>query len=315
MSDAAFPERIGAWRAVKALRYGENPHQAARLYSDGGDSGVANAAQLHGGEMSYLNYYDADAAWRAVSAFDEPTAVIVKHATPCGVASRPTQTNAFAAAFAGDPVSAFGGAVGFNSPVTESTAAAMSGKLFDVIVAPGYEPQALATLKRRKRARVLSVKRATDVDALELRAISGGALAQTPDEPTDAETDWQIASKRAPTAAEMEDLRFAWRCCAFVKSNAIVLAKQRATIGIGAGQPNRVGSVKIAIANATQSVNGAALASDAFFPFPDGVEAAAEAGVGAVIQPGGSIRDKESIAVADRYDMAMILTGRRRFLH
>ena len=296
-------------------RYGENPHQAGGVYSLPGESGgVANAGQLHGIGMSYLNYFDADSAWRIASGFPRHAVAIVKHANPCGLAVHEQQDEAYRRALAGDPVSAYGGIVGFNSVVTMPTVRAMRGVLFDVIVAPDYEPDAASTLKRRKRTRVLRVDAASHPQ-IEVRTISGGALVQTPDASADDPANWHVVSARRPTSREQADLEFAWQACRYVRSNAIVIAKDRSIAGMGAGQPNRVNSVEIAARAAGDQAVGAALASDAFFPFPDGVERAAEAGVTAIVQPGGSIRDDETTAAADRLGLAMAHTGVRHFLH
>ena len=276
--------------------------------------GVANAEQLHGIPMSSLNYFDADAAWRIAAAFPKHCSAIVKHANPCGLAIRDSQEEAFRLALAGDPVSAYGGIAAFNSPVTRQTVAAMRGVLFDVIVAPDYEPDALEALKRRKRARVLRTS-AGGGTQLEIRSISGGALVQTPDDLIEGWPEWRKVTERKPTEEERADLEFAWRACKYVRSNAIVLAKDGAIVGMGAGQPNRASSVNLAAQVAKDRARGAVLASDAFFPFPDGVELAAEAGVTAIAQPGGSIRDDEIISAANRLGLAMVHTGVRNFLH
>jgi phosphoribosylaminoimidazolecarboxamide formyltransferase/IMP cyclohydrolase len=303
------------WRLVTRPRYGENPHQVAGVYSNPGETGgVVNAEQLHGVEMSYLNYFDADGAWSCVSAFPQNAVAIVKHANPCGLAVHDDQAEAYRRALAGDPVSAYGGIVGFNSPLTAQTANAMKGVLFDVIVAPDYEPAALETLKSRKRTRVLSVRPA-GAARWHVRTVSGGALVQGPDDGADDPGGWKTVTSRQPTERERLDLAFAWRACRFVHSNAIVLAKDNMLVGMGAGQPNRVTSVFLAARVAGDKAKGSSLASDAYFPFPDGVERAAEAGVTAVAQPGGSVRDDEVIAAADRLGLAMVFTGTRHFLH
>ncbi len=315
-ADGGMPEKLAAeWSLVSIPRYGENPHQRGGIYSLCGETGgVANAEQLHGIEMSYLNYFDADAAWRIAAAFPSHCAAIVKHANPCGLALRDSQEEAFRLALAGDPISAYGGIVGFNSIVTVQTVRAMRGVLFDVIVAPDYEPEALEALKRRKRTRILRATAAGETQQ-EIRSISGGALVQTPDDLIEDSSEWQNVTARKPTDEERADLEFAWRACKYVRSNAIVLAKGRAIVGMGAGQPNRVNSVKLAAQAAGERAAGAVLASDAFFPFPDGVEKAAAADVTAVVQPGGSIRDDEVVSAADRLGLAMVHTGVRHFLH
>ncbi|MFW6174586.1 MAG: bifunctional phosphoribosylaminoimidazolecarboxamide formyltransferase/IMP cyclohydrolase [Chloroflexota bacterium] len=314
---AVFPDELTAgWRKTATPRYGENPHQKGAVYSDPGETGgVANARQLHGIEMSYLNYFDADAAWAAANSFAEPAVAIVKHANPCGLAIHSDQAEAYRRALEGDPVSAYGGIVGFNRVVTADTAEAMKGVLFDVIAAPGYEPEALEILQGRRRTRVLQVAPATSSGKPLVRSIAGGALLQTPDESVDDPSGWSFVTERQPTAEEMADLQFAWQAVRFIRSNAIVIARDRMLAGMGAGQPNRVVSVSLAARAAGERATGAALASDAFFPFPDGVEQAAEAGVTAVAQPGGSIRDEEVIHAADRLGVAMVFTGARHFLH
>ena len=340
---------IGKAKRDDELRYGENPHQRAFLFRDTSKSGIAHATQIQGGEMSYLNYLDADAAWGAVTAFDQVLGagcVIVKHASPCGMAVKASQTDAFKAAFACDKTSAYGGIIGFNYELTTDTAMAMKGLLLDVIVAPSYEEGALEVLKRRKRTRILTVKKSSVNHAPQIRSISGGALIQELDNFKTLEAKWQIASvsdysknihltlanknsyahsidvrtltqeSNSSQKPEMwNDLKFAWLCCRYVKSNAVVLVKGGATIGIGGGQPNRVKCVELAVKQAGDQAQGAVMASDAFFPFADGVELAARAGVKAVIHPGGSIRDEEVVETADKYGMEMILTGERHFLH
>ena len=315
-AEADMPAELTVgWSLANIPRYGENPHQAGGVYSLPGETGgVANAEQLHGIDMSYLNYFDADSAWRIATGFPQHAAAIVKHANPCGLAVREKQDEAFRRALAGDPVSAYGGIVGFNSVVTMPTVNAMKGVLFDVIVAPDFEPDALEALKRRKRTRVLRVD-AASVSQIEARTISGGALVQTPDTVTDEPAEWKTVSARRPSESEQADLEFAWQACRYVRSNAILIARDRSIAGMGAGQPNRVNSVALAAQAAGDRAAGAALASDAFFPFADGIERAAEAGVTAIVQPGGSIRDDETTAAADRLGLAMVHTGTRHFLH
>ncbi len=315
-AEADMPAELTVgWSLANIPRYGENPHQAGGVYALPGETGgVANAEQLHGIEMSYLNYFDADSAWRIATGFPKDAVAIVKHANPCGLAVHELQDEAFRRALAGDPVSAYGGIVGFNSAVTMHTVNAMKGVLFDVIVAPDYEPDALEVLKRRKRTRVLRVDAASD-SQIEARTISGGALVQTPDIDEDDPATWTVVSARKPSESEQADLEFAWQACRYVRSNAILIARDRSIAGMGAGQPNRVNSVALAAQAAGDRATGAALASDAYFPFADGVERAAEAGVTAIVQPGGSIRDDETTAAADRLDLAMVHTGTRHFLH
>jgi phosphoribosylaminoimidazolecarboxamide formyltransferase/IMP cyclohydrolase len=309
------PELPIGWRLVTRPRYGENPHQGAGIYATPGEAGgIVNAVQLHGIEMSYLNYFDADGAWTAASAFPRHAVAIVKHANPCGLAVHGDQAEAYRRALSGDPVSAFGGIVGFNSEVTAATAETMKGVLYDVVVAPGYEPAALETLKSRRRTRVLKVAGAAE-GRWHVRTVSGGALVQGPDSAADDPASWKVATKRKPTDRELSDLAFAWRACRFVHSNAIVLASDNTLVGMGAGQPNRATSVFLAARVAGDRAKGSVMASDAFFPFPDGIERAAEAGVTAVAQPGGSVKDEEVIAAANRLGLAMVFTGTRHFLH
>ncbi len=320
-SDATeLPDELTFGYELRARpRYGENPHQQAGIYSSPGEcGGVVNAEQLRGIEMSYLNYFDADAAWSAATAFadfGDHTAVVVKHANPCGLAVSDKQTDAWEKARAGDPVSAFGGIVAFSEPLQAKTAFAMKGLLLDVVVAPDYESEALDLLKTRRRTRVLKVAphRAAP---LEVRTVSGGALVQEPDVVSDDDfRDARIVTKRMPTENEYIDLQFAWRACRYVKSNAIVFAKDRALVGMGAGQPNRVTSVQISARVASDDSAGSVMASDAFIPFPDAVEVAAAAGVRAIVQPGGSVNDDAVIRAANEFGLAMVVTGRRHFYH
>ena len=299
------------------LRYGENPHQKAALYEDPlSTGGVARAERLHGIDLSFTNILDADAAWRAVSDFKEAAATVVKHTNPCGMAVHPDQPTAYKRAFEGDSVSAYGGIVGFNRPVTAATAEAMRGVLFDIIVAPDYEPDALETLKKRRRTRILKVMPATGlVEGIDVRKVTGGALIQTVDSIEEDPSTWKSVTRREPTEAELTDLEFAWRVAKHIKSNTIVLARDNTLVGMGAGQPNRVTSVHLALRIAEEKAKGSVLASDAFFPFADNVELAGGGGVTAIAQPGGSIRDEEVIAAADELGMAMVFTGTRHFKH
>ena len=304
-------------RKAQDLRYGENPHQRAALYSTAPPSGgVVSAERLHGVALSYVNILDADAAWRAAQDFPEPTVSLIKHATPCGLASHPDLAEAYRRAHAGDPVSAYGGIVGFNRTVTEEAARAMRGVLYDVIIAPGYEPKALDVLRRRRNTRILEVPDAGAAhERLLVHSVSGGALLQTPDDLDEDPAGWTVVTQRQPTERERADLAYAWRAVKHVKSNAIVLVADQAMVGMGAGQPNRVTSVHLALRAAGERAPGSVMASDAMFPFPDGVETAAQGGVTAVVQPGGSIRDAEVIAAADAAGVAMLTTGVRHFQH
>lgn len=304
-----------AWERVSLPRYGENPHQSAAIYKRANEKGgIVNSTKLHGIDMSYLNYYDADAAWNAVTSFHQPCVAIVKHSNPCGLAVNQDQTEAYKHALSGDPVSAFGGIVGFNTKVSENTAKTMEGIFLDVIVAPSYETRALEILTKRKKTRILQVHPDSG-SPIMIRSVSGGILLQESDLNDDQPDRWSIVSKATPSKKTNEDLRFAWTVSGLVKSNAIVIAKDKAIQGIGAGQPNRLNSVRLAIEAAGEDVKNSVLASDAFFPFPDGIEEAAKAGVKAVIQPGGSIRDTECINAVNNLGIIMVFTGTRHFLH
>ena len=299
------------------LRYGENPHQRASLYADPLSSGgIVRAERRHGPEMSFTNILDADAAWRAVSDFSEPAVSLVKHATPCGLAVHPDQPVAYKRAYEGDAVSAYGGALGFNRQLTAATAEAMRGVLYHNIVAPGYEPEALDILRKRKQLRVLEVSPSNETgEVLDTRVVSGGALVQTADVIDEDPASWDVVTERQPTEAELGDLAFAWKAAKHIRSNTIVLAKDRTLVGMGAGQPNRVTSVHLALRIAGDKAKGSALASDAYLPFTDNVELAAAGGITAIAQPGGSIRDEEVIAAADRLNITMVFTGVRHFKH
>jgi len=314
-----FPERMTiALDKALELRYGENPHQRAALYQEERVGlplgGIVAARQLHGKELSYNNILDADAAWAAVQDFREPTAVIVKHNSPCGIACHEDVAEAYRRALASDPVSAYGGIVAFNRPVTAEAVREMVKTFYEIVIAPEFEDEALALFRRKRDLRVLQASPA-GAAGLEYRRVSGGLLVQEGDCYADDETELRVVTKRAPTAVELADLRFAWKAVKHVKSNAIVIARGGATVGIGAGQPNRPNSVHLALRQAGERGRGAVLASDGFFPFPDNVELAAQGGVTAVIQPGGSIRDEESIKASDAHGMAMVFTGVRHFRH
>ena len=316
--EEALPSRLTiSLDKVAGLRYGENPHQPGALYAPAGGipSGIAGATQLHGRELSYNNLMDADAAWRTVSDFAEPTVAVVKHNNPCGLASRDAVVEAYRQAYEGDTVSAFGGIVAFNRPVDAASAEAMDAIFYEVVIAPGYDDDALAILQRKRNLRILTVGAAPAGSALDLRPVAGGILVQGADDIAENTAEWRAVTEREPSAAEREDLAFAWKAAKHIKSNAIVFAKDRALVGMGAGQPNRVVSVHLSQRIAGEKAKGAALASDAFFPFPDNIELAAEAGVTAIVQPGGSVRDEEVIAAADRAGLAMVFTGVRHFRH
>ena len=301
-------------RAAKLmdLRYGENPHQAAALYGARG-RGIAGAEQLHGKELSYNNLVDLDAAWQLVGEFERPAAVIVKHTNPCGCAERDSLAEAYRKAFECDPVSAYGGVIGLNRTLDEETAREIAKTFIEAIAAPDYAPEALAVLRTKKNLRLMRV--APGGDPLVVKSISGGYLAQTAD---DARLDHAAAvvkTRRAPTEDEWAALEFAWKVAKHVKSNAIVYARAGQAVGVGAGQMSRVDSVKIGAMKAVLPLAGAVVASDAFFPFPDGLEEAVKQGATAFIQPGGSVRDEEVIAAADRLGVAMVFTGVRHFRH
>jgi phosphoribosylaminoimidazolecarboxamide formyltransferase/IMP cyclohydrolase len=309
------PRLLLGFGATGTLRYGENPHQRAALYARDGTSGPLGGAEvLQGKEMSFNNWLDAESARAAAASFEEPVAVIVKHHNPCGVALGRTLAEAYARALAGDRVSAFGGIVAFNGEVDEAAAAAMAEVFTEVVIAPAFTDGALEAFGRKQNLRVVRAPLPT-LGGLEVRPIDGGALAQDADTVVEERDDMKVMTSREPSEAQWQALLFAWRVAARVKSNAIVLAVDGATVGIGAGQMNRLTSVDIAARQAGDRARGACLASDAFFPFRDGVDRAGEAGIGAVIQPGGSVRDEEVIAAAEEHGMAMVFTGRRHFRH
>ena len=302
---------------IADMRYGENPHQKGSVYRDPlAAGGIVNAERLHGIEMSFTNYLDAEAAWSAVTDFSDAAACIVKHLNPCGLAVHDDQRTAYRRALEGDPVSAYGGIVAYNRTLTAETAKAMRGVLYHVIVAPDYEAEALDILKRRKETRILKVNATGgDLSGFDLRLVSGGALLQTADAIDEDSASWEVVTERTPTERELADLAFAWRVCKHIKSNAIVLGKDNTLVGMGTGQPNRVTSIRLAIETAGDKVAGSALASDAYMPFADNIEVAAQAGVASIAQPGGSIRDDEVIEAANRAGMAMVFTGVRHFRH
>jgi phosphoribosylaminoimidazolecarboxamide formyltransferase / IMP cyclohydrolase len=313
----SLPEWFGEiYRREQPLRYGENPHQVAAIYRSASD-GIVSATQHHGKEMSFNNYADADAAWRAVHDHSQPCVAIIKHANPCGIAIGADIASAYAAAHECDPVSAFGGVVAANRPISLEMATALSEVFTEVVIAPGYEDGAIEILSRKPSIRILTCT-STSTAPLERRPISGGMLLQASDL-IDAQGDGSAAWRQvtgAPVSAEvLADLEFAWRSVRSVKSNAILLAKDGASIGIGMGQVNRVDSAKLAVDRAGDRVAGTVAASDAFFPFADGVEILAQAGVIAIVQPGGSVRDEEVIAAAQAAGIAMFFTGTRHFSH
>lgn len=310
-----FPEQMNITAKLKqSLRYGENPHQEAAFYVlDKNIPGVASAEQIQGKELSYNNINDTDAAFLIVEDFQEPTVAIVKHANPCGVASAKTLVDAYKKALAADPVSAFGGIIACNREIDAATAEEIAKLFAEVIIAPGVSADAADIFEKKKNLRVLVTgKMPEKVAGVSLKSVAGGLLVQDLDNAAITEADLKVVSKRAPTKEELADMLFAFKIVKHVKSNAIVTAKDETTSGIGAGQMNRVGSVGIACSG---NVKGHALASDAFFPFADGVEAAAKAGITAIIHPGGSVRDQEVFEAADKHNIAMVVTGKRVFRH
>jgi phosphoribosylaminoimidazolecarboxamide formyltransferase/IMP cyclohydrolase len=324
--EQSFPQEMTiAVKKLYDLRYGENPHQKAAFYVEEpsivGGTTIASAKQLWGKELSHNNIMDADAAWNATCEFLEPTVVIVKHTNPCGLASHADLTEAYRRALAGDPVSAFGGIMATNRPIDLEVAKEIGEHFYEIVIAPGYEEDALALLKHKKNLRILDMgampsgEEAGRVKRFDFRRVKGGLLVQNPDLIADKELNPRPATERKPSSEEMKDLLFGWRVVKHVKSNAIVVVKDSALLGMGAGQPNRVTSVHLALRAAGASSQGSVLASDAFFPFADGVELAAEGGVTAIIQPGGSIRDGEVIEAANRHNIAMVFTGARHFKH
>jgi phosphoribosylaminoimidazolecarboxamide formyltransferase/IMP cyclohydrolase len=309
----ALPKAL-AIRAPKLmdLRYGENPHQAAALYGRPGQ-GIAGAAQLHGKELSYNNLVDLDAAWQLVNEFERPAVAIVKHTNPCGCAEQGSLVEAYRKAFEADPVSAYGGVIGINRPIDAETAREIAKTFIEAIAAPDYSAEALAILTAKKNLRLMRV--APGVDPLVVKSVSGGYLAQTTDSAGLDRATAVVKTLRAPTEAEWAALEFGWKVAKHVKSNAIVYALAGQTVGVGAGQMSRVDSVKLGAMKAVLPVAGTVVASDAFFPFADGVEAAVQNGATAFIQPGGSVRDAEVVAAADRLGVAMVFTGVRHFRH
>lgn len=300
---------------VQSLRYGENPHQKATLYSYRPGNGPLGGEFLQGKELSYNNLLDLDAAWRAALWFDEPTIVLVKHLSPCGIATTAKLSEAFQLALASDPISAFGGVIASNRSFDGETARALGDLFVECIVAPGFSESARTALAKKKNCRLLAMSSLNIEPQIETRSITSGILRQDLDFGDPANTEWKVVSKRPPTDEEMNALKFAWKVVAHAKSNAIVFARGTATVGIGSGQPNRVDSVRIAAQRAGEKSRGAVMASDAFFPFADSVEVAAQAGVTAVIAPGGSVRDADAIAAADAANIAMVFTGVRHFRH
>jgi phosphoribosylaminoimidazolecarboxamide formyltransferase / IMP cyclohydrolase len=313
---AALPESIHlALELAQPLRYGENPHQEGARYRQAGATSWWDTMTQHGGKaLSYLNLFDSEAAWRLVHRFDAPACVVVKHANPCGVAVADDIAEAYRRANACDPVSAFGGIVAVNRTVTAAMATALAEVFTEVVIAPDYDAEALVTLAGKKNLRVISANAASPLP-FDLRPIDGGLLVQQPDQVTGRLDDWRVVTSARPSEQQWADLEFAWKVCAAVSSNAIVYAKDLQAFGIGAGQQNRLDSARIAATRSDGRARGGACASDAFFPFRDGLDEAAAAGIATVIQPGGSVRDDEVIAAADEHGIAMVFTGRRHFRH
>jgi phosphoribosylaminoimidazolecarboxamide formyltransferase/IMP cyclohydrolase len=321
-----FPEDMTvALKKRYGLRYGENPHQSAAFYAESVvgeavDTGITWAEQLGGKELSFNNILDADAAWGAATDFAASTVAVIKHTNPCGLASHDDIAEAYRRAFSGDPVAAFGGIVASNRPVTLAMAEEMKPVFYEIVIAPKYEDEALKLLKRKKDLRILVAQLTpgygkAPAGYLDFRRVKGGFLVQSSDSVPETQVNLKEVTKRRPTKEEVKDLLFAWRAVKHIKSNAIGLAKDKTLLGMGAGQPSRIISAQIAIEKAGDTVKGSVLASDAMFPFPDVVEAAAKVGVTAIIQPGGSIRDEDSIKAADQHNIAMVFTGERHFRH
>ena len=320
-----FPERLTLqFEKLQDMRYGENPHQSAAFYRDGTPvaGGLAGYRQLQGKELSYNNIADSDAAWECVKTFGKPACVIVKHANPCGVAIAKTLKEAYERAFATDPVAAFGGIIAVNRPLDGAAAVAISGQFVEVVIAPEVPEEARKALSSKANVRVLEVPLEVPTGAgaspFDMKRVGGGLLVQSPDSRNVSAADLRVVTRAKPTAAQFEDLLFAWRVAKFVKSNAIVFCGEGRTLGVGAGQMSRVDSARIAVikaGNAELSLAGSVVGSDAFFPFRDGVDVVAQAGARAIIQPGGSVRDEEVIAAADELGVAMVFTGFRHFRH
>ena len=320
-----YPQRLFLqYEKVSDLRYGENPHQSAAFYREAEPEplSLGLAQQLHGKELSFNNINDANGALALLAEYTEPTAVAVKHTNPCGVATRRNCYEAYLAAYEADPVSIFGGIVALNRPVDAATAGELAKIFLEIIIAPEFSPEAMAILTRKKNLRLLALpalgtaqQARSSIYSADLKKVAGGLLLQERDEIDLLPDQLQVVTRRTPTDSEWEQLYFSWKVVKHVKSNAIVLAQDLATVGVGAGQMNRIDAAKIAIASAGEQAGGSVMASDAFFPFSDVVAEASRAGVGAIIQPGGSIRDEESIKLADEKGIAMVFTGVRHFKH
>jgi phosphoribosylaminoimidazolecarboxamide formyltransferase / IMP cyclohydrolase len=306
-------------RQVRTLKYGENPHQPAALYAeaDALAGSLATAEQVGGPTLSFNNMLDAEAAWRCAIEFDRPAAVVIKHNNPCGAAVAESCAAAYSRAYDCDPLSAFGSVVAFNRPLDAEAARTMTDRFIEVVLAPRFMPEALEILRRKKDLRLIELGEVTEGEhrGMDMRRIHGGMLLQEFDRATEDRESMTVVTGKQPTEEQWDDLLFAWKVCRNVKSNAIVFAREGATVGVGAGQMSRVDSVMIASEKAAGRAAGAVMASDAFFPFPDGIEKAAASGIDAVIQPGGSVKDDEVIAACDRHGLAMVFTGKRHFLH
>ncbi|GAA4193811.1 MULTISPECIES: bifunctional phosphoribosylaminoimidazolecarboxamide formyltransferase/IMP cyclohydrolase [Microbispora] len=315
--EGEWPSFMGAaWKRKAALRYGENPHQGAALYT-GGTDGLANAEQLHGKEMSYNNYVDADAAWRAAWDFAEPCVAIIKHANPCGIAVGADVAEAHRKAHECDPVSAYGGVIAVNREVTRALAEQIAPIFTEVVVAPSFAADALEVLREKKNIRLLACP-SGPANAAEFRRVDGGLLVQTVDRvdaPGDDPSGWELRAGEPASPEVLADLAFAWRACRSVKSNAILLASGGATVGVGMGQVNRVDSARLAVSRAGERAAGSVGASDAYFPFPDGLQVLTEAGVKAIVEPGGSIRDDQVVEAAKEAGITLYFTGTRHFFH
>ncbi len=306
------------WQKRQDLRYGENPHQTAAFYAqdDATYGTIASARQLQGKELSFINILDADAALQIVRSFDLPIATILKHTNPCGLASDDDLVAAHAAARSGDPVSSFGGIVGFNRPVDATLAKSLSRYFYEIIIAPEFSEEARTILATKQNLRLLEVPMDQPLElGWDMRRVTGGLLVQDADPIDDDPSTWRVVTEKQPTEEQWAALQFAWKACAFVKSNAIVMVQGRTLVGMGAGQPSRVDSTMIAARKAGDRAQGSVLASDAFFPKPDGVETAVAAGVAAIVQPGGSQGDDACIEAANRLGIPMVFTGRRHFRH
>lgn len=316
-----FPESFSRqWVKVQDMRYGENPHQKAAFYREAnvGKGLLASYKQLHGKALSYNNIADSDAAWEAVRQFDEPACVIIKHANPCGIAVGADSAEAYAKAFKTDSKSAFGGILAFNTPVTGACAEMIAKQFAEVIMAPAFDAAALEILQKKPNLRLLTIEMGTDANDFDFKRVGGGLLVQTPDLQVVSAEQLRVVTEKQPTAEELKDMLFAWKVAKFVKSNTIVFAKDGMTMGVGAGQMSRVDSARIASIKAEEAglcLKGTAVASDAFFPFRDGLDVVIDAGATCVIQPGGSVRDDEVIAAANERGITMVFTGERHFRH